>query len=90
MHVSRTSWFLVTAVLAVGFAFMLQHATRGHDWPGWDEGWAVVAFPLGIPAAVAAGIAASRRVSAALVVAAVTGAVWAWGAALFLAWIAVG
>jgi hypothetical protein len=67
---------------------MLQHATRGHDWPGWDEGWVLIAFPLGIPAAVAAAVAASRRGSAMLMVTAVTAAVWIWGVILFLAWIA--
>ena len=67
---------------------MLRQATRGHDWPGWDEGWVLIAFPLGIPAAVAAAVAASRRGSATLMVTAVTAAVWIWGVILFLAWIA--
>ena len=88
MRILWTSSLAVGAILTVGFLLMVDHAIRGHDWPGWDEGWVVIAFPLGVPAAVAAGIAASRGGSTVLVVAAVTAAVWAWGAALFLAWIA--
>ena len=40
----------VLGVLAVALALMVADAAEGGDWPGWDEGWAVVAFPLGIPA----------------------------------------
>jgi hypothetical protein len=35
---------------------MVDNAMHGDDWPGWDEAWALVAFPLGIPVAVAAAL----------------------------------
>jgi hypothetical protein len=65
-------------------------ATSGGDWPGWDEGWALVAFPLGIPIAlyVSAGVAkvqSPRRVAAIG-----TLAVWLWGAAVFVSWLVFG
>ena len=40
----------------VGVAVLgLVDATSGGDWPGWDEGWALVAFPLGVPLALYLG-----------------------------------
>jgi hypothetical protein len=84
---------LALAALAGSFAMMLDDATHGGDWPGWDEAWALVAFPLGIPMAVAAGLGfggvAERTTSARLVVL-VTGAVWLWGAVVFVGWLVVG
>jgi hypothetical protein len=54
------------------------------DWPGWDDGWTLVVFPLGIPLAL--WIALRSLPSAALA----TLAVWGWGVAVFLAWWAFG
>ena len=76
---------LLGALLTTALVFMVEAATRGGDWPGWDEGWVLIAFPLGIPAAVATGL---RRVNRQ--VALITGSVWCWGALLFLLWIARG
>jgi hypothetical protein len=84
---------VVLAALAASLVLMLDDAAHGGDWPGWDEGWALVAFPLGIPVAVAAAVGvggkAVRAVSGRIVVLA-TGAVWLWGAALFALWFVVG
>ncbi len=81
------------ATLTAAFVLMVDDAAHGGDWPGWDEGWALVAFPLGIPVAVAASVgiggkalrAASRRI-----IVLVTCAVWLWGAGLFAVWFVVG
>jgi small neutral amino acid transporter SnatA (MarC family) len=78
------------ALLGVAFALMVGDAVSGHDWPGWDEGWAVIAFPLGIPAAVAVALAALRRSSFGAQLVGLTAAVWLWGACVFLLWYAVG
>jgi hypothetical protein len=84
---------LTLAALVASFALMVDDATHGGDWPGWDEAWALVAFPLGIPMAVAAALGfggiAARNASVRLVVL-VTGAVWLWGAAVFVFWLLVG
>jgi hypothetical protein len=61
------------------------------DWPGWDEGWAIVTFPLGIPLVLCAalslaGPSASLRASAV----SATAGVWLWGAMIFVAWLLVG
>ncbi|MCP9485186.1 MAG: hypothetical protein MSC30_04970 [Gaiellaceae bacterium MAG52_C11] len=83
-------------ILALGAAFslMLAVAVRSRDWPGWDEGWALVVFPLGIPVAIVVGLAASlRNVAPSRVVRLGLGAtlaVWFWGAAIFAAWYALG
>lgn len=80
------------AALAAALALMIDEAIRGDDWPGWDEGWVLVVFPLGIPAAIAAGlrVAPSRGDGPWRRIALVTGAIWLWGAALFLVWLTVG
>ena len=85
-------WFgaAVLGVLAASLALMVADAVVGEDWPGWDEGWAVVVFPLGVPLAVACGLAVAAEGSQGSRVAVVTAAVWAWGAVLFLAWLAFG
>jgi hypothetical protein len=80
----------VLGVLALSLALMVSDAAVGGDWPGWDEGWAVVVFPLGVPLAVASGLALAAEASKASRVAVVTAAVWAWGAILFLVWLAFG
>ena len=84
---------LVLAALAASLALMVDDAAHGGDWPGWDEGWALVAFPLGIPVAVAAAVGvagkAVRAASGRIIVLA-TGAIWLWGAALFAVWIVLG
>lgn len=69
---------------------MVGDAVAGDDWPGWDEGWAVIVFPLGIPLPVAAGLVATNRGSLTERVIVVTAAVWTWGALLFTAWLALG
>jgi hypothetical protein len=84
---------LVLAALGASLLLMVDDAAHGGDWPGWDEGWALVAFPLGIPVAVAAAVAlggnALRRAGGRIVVL-VTGAIWLWGATLFAIWFVVG
>ena len=84
---------LVLAALAGSFALMVDDALYGDDWPGWDEAWALVAFPLGIPVAVAGALIVggpAARATSARLVALVTGAVWLWGAAVFVVWVVVG
>jgi hypothetical protein len=95
MSVLRTGIVVVVvlAALAGVLVLMVEDARRGGDWPGWDEGWALVAFPLGIPVAVAAALAlggTSVRATTPRLVALVTGAVWLWGAVVFVVWLAVG
>lgn len=80
----------VLVVLAAGLASMVADAVVGDDWPGWDEGWAVLVFPLGIPVPVAAGLAATSHASQSERVLVVTAAIWSWGALLFAAWLALG
>lgn len=80
----------VLGVLAITLALMVADAGAGGDWPGWDEGWAVVAFPLGVPLAVACGLLVTATCTLRARVAAVTAAVWSWGALVFLAWLALG
>jgi uncharacterized membrane protein YjjP (DUF1212 family) len=90
--VTRRRWLaaVVVGLLAAAFVLMVGDALAGGDWPGWDEGWAVLAFPLGVPVAVAAGLAFARGGRDLAATAIVTGAVWGWGALLFLLWLAVG
>ena len=81
------------AALAGAFALMVDDAMHGGDWPGWDEAWAIVAFPLGIPIAVATALSVggpAAQATSARLVALVTGAVWLWGAAVFVVWFVVG
>ena len=81
------------AALSASLVLMVDDAVRGDDWPGWDEAWAVVVYPLGIPAAVAAALAVGGpavRTSSARLVALTTSAVWLWGAAVFVLWFVVG
>jgi hypothetical protein len=74
--------------LAAATGLMVGEAIIGGDWPGWDEGWAMIVFPLGVPLPVAFGLTLAR--SRLQRVAAVTGAVWAWGAVIFLLWVLIG
>jgi hypothetical protein len=94
MSLGRTTIVgFVFAALAGSFALMVDDAVQGGDWPGWDEAWALVAFPLGIPVAVAAALACARpsaRATNTRLVALVTGAVWLWGAAVFVVWFVLG
>jgi hypothetical protein len=72
---------------------MVDDAAHGSDWPGWDEGWALVAFPLGIPVAVAAAVGVggkALRAAGGRIIVLVTGAVWLWGAAVFVVWFEIG
>lgn len=68
----------------------LLDATAGDDWPGWDEGWALVAFPLGVPLALYAGAGIARAERRTRVATIGTLAVWLWGAAVFVAWLIFG
>ena len=84
---------VLVAALAGVLGLMVADAGQGGDWPGWDEGWALVAFPLGIPFAVAAalGVGGTAVWATTLrLVALVTAAVWLWGAVLFVVWFVVG
>jgi hypothetical protein len=77
--------FLVGA-LALG----LTDAIRGDDWPGWDEGWALLAFPLGIPLALYVGAGVVRAEQRARVATIGTLTVWLWGASVYVTWHLVG
>ena len=68
----------------------LLDATSGGDWPGWDEGWALVAFPLGVPIALYVGARIAKAASPSRVAIIGTLAVWLWGAAVFVAWLVFG
>jgi hypothetical protein len=81
---------MLALLLCLAFAMMVGDAVVGGDWPGWDEGWAVLAFPLGVPVAVAAATGLLGRSRFRLRVLGVTAAVWAWGAVVFLLWLAFG
>jgi hypothetical protein len=88
-----TAVILVLAALAASFALMVDDAIHGGDWPGWDEAWVLVVFTLGIPVAVAVALGVGGRAARATslrLVALVTGAVWLWGAAVFVVWFAIG
>jgi small-conductance mechanosensitive channel len=94
VSVLRTGVVVLALVALAGvLVLMVEDAGHGDDWPGWDEGWALVAFPLGIPVAIAAAIAmggAAVRATTLRLVTLVTGAVWLWGAVVFVAWFVVG
>jgi hypothetical protein len=84
---------IVLAALGASFVLMVDDAVTSGDWPGWDEAWVLIAFPLGIPLAVAAALSvggAAARATSARLVALVTGAVWLWGAAIFVVWFILG
>lgn len=83
---------VATLVLIAGASFAVASylATRG-DWPGWDEGWALLLLPVGVPLAVAGGLGLVGRTALTLrTLLLISLAVWGWGALLFLAWLAVG
>jgi hypothetical protein len=89
--VGRSRYVLVLVLLLVGaLALGLTDATSGGDWPGWDEGWALVVFPLGVPPALyaAARLGGTRRPARVATVG--TLAVWLWGAAVFVTWFVAG
>jgi hypothetical protein len=71
-------------------ALWLADATRGGDWPGWDEGWALLVFPLGIPLALFVGARIARAEQRARIATIGTLAVWLWGAVVYVAWHLVG
>jgi hypothetical protein len=82
---------LALVLFVVGAAFLaLIDATAGDDWPGWDEGWALVAFPLGVPLALYVGAGVAKAESPTRVATIGTLAVWLWGAAVFVTWLVVG
>jgi hypothetical protein len=84
---------LVLAALMASLTLMVDDAVYRGDWPGWDEAWALVAFPLGIPVAVAVALGVggpAARATGARLVALVTGAVWLWGAVVFVIWFVLG
>jgi len=68
----------------------LIDATAGGDWPGWDEGWALVTFPVGVPLALYVGAGVARAESPTRVATFGTLAVWLWGAAVFVTWMVLG
>lgn len=68
---------------------MLADAEAG-DWPGWDEGWALVVFPVGIPVVVSLAVGRARAALDWRLVGLTTLAIWVWGAALFVTWMLVG
>jgi hypothetical protein len=79
------------ALFLVGAASLaLKDATTGGDWPGWDEGWALVTFPVGIPLALYVGASVAKAESPTRVAAIGTLAVWLWGAAVFVTWMVFG
>jgi hypothetical protein len=81
---------VAAAFVAAVFLLMLTDAVDGGDWPGWDEGWALVAFPLGVPLVLAAALAAARVSRPLRATAMTTLAVWTWGALVFVLWYVVG
>ena len=84
---------LVLAALAGVLALMVGEAAHVGDWPGWDEGWALIAFPLGIPVTVATALGlggTAVRATTPRLVALVTGVVWLWGAVILVVWFVVG
>jgi hypothetical protein len=88
-----TTVVLVLAALAASFVLMVDDAVRSGDWPGWDEAWVLIVFPLGVPAVVAAALevgGSTARATSARLVGLVTGAVWLWGAAIFVVWFILG
>jgi hypothetical protein len=88
--VPRLAAAAALAVVAAAFALMLADAVESGDWPGWDEGWATIAFPLGIPLAVAGALAVASARERLRLTLAVTLAVWAWGGIVFALWLALG
>jgi hypothetical protein len=86
---SRAALVLVLFILGA-LTFGLVDATSGGDWPGWDEGWALVAFPLGVPVALYIGAGLGHVERARRVATIGTLAVWLWGAAVFVTWLVVG
>ncbi len=75
-------------MLALGAALvlMVRDAAMGGDWPGWDEGWALVVFPLGIPFVLYTERLLRHDVRPARAAAYSTLAMWFWGAVIFGAW----
>jgi hypothetical protein len=68
----------------------LMDATAGGDWPGWDEGWALITFPIGVPLALYLGAGVAKADSPTRVATFGTLAVWLWGAAVFVTWLVIG
>jgi hypothetical protein len=68
----------------------LMDATTGGDWPGWDEGWALVTFPVGVPLVLYLGAGVAKAESPTRVATFGTLAVWLWGAAVFVTWLVIG
>jgi hypothetical protein len=76
--------------LVVAGALGVADIILGGDWPGWDEGWALIAFPLGVPLALYASAGIAKPETRAQVAATGTLAVWVWGAAVVVVWFFVG
>lgn len=88
-----TAVALLLAALAASFVLMVDDAVNSGDWPGLDEAWVLIVFPLGIPVAIAAALSTGGpavRATSARLVAVVTGAVWLWGGAIFVVWFILG
>ncbi len=86
---SRVLWGLVLFLVGA-LALGVIDATRSGDWPGWDEGWALVTFPLGIPLALYVSAGIGRAEQPARVATIGTLAVWLWGASVFVTWHLIG
>ena len=67
---------MLAVFVTTAFLLMLTDALKGGDWPGWDEGWAPIAFPLGVPLVIAAALVAASESRFARVTLAATLAVW--------------
>jgi len=86
----RVAVVAVAVGLVAAFFALMLHDALGDDWPGWDEGWAIVLFPLGVPLAAAAALAAVASLRRSTLVVAITLAVWAWGGLVFALWYVLG
>jgi hypothetical protein len=77
-------------LVLLGSGAVARYLSARGDWPGWDEGWALVLLPVGVPLAVAAGLLMAGRGALTLrALFTVSLAVWAWGVLLFFAWLTV-
>lgn len=86
----RLGFLSAVIFLAVALAIAVRTAFLGGDWPEWDEGWVLIAFPLGIPVVLYAVFTLTADRRHASLTALGTLAVWLWGALLFLVWSIVG
>lgn len=86
----RALGLALALLVVVAAVLMVRDAAVGGDWPGWDEGWALVAFPLGVPVVLAGALAALSVPRLLRSTIGATVAVWAWGAGVFVVWHVLG